>query len=88
MPPAPVCIILEDDAILVDRFVDRLESLLEEMPHDFHFCLLGYSRPGSFAEVLSTCGYSNISLVSHWLCVILGGGTLFVERVTSLWPCG
>jgi GR25 family glycosyltransferase involved in LPS biosynthesis len=45
MDPAPVCVILEDDAILVDRFVDRLSSLLEELPRDFHFCSLGYSRP-------------------------------------------
>jgi GR25 family glycosyltransferase involved in LPS biosynthesis len=45
MDPAPVCVILEDDAILVDRFGDRLSSLLEELPRDFHFCSLGYSRP-------------------------------------------
>jgi hypothetical protein len=45
MPPAPVCVILEDDAILVDRFADRLSALLEELPRDFHFCSLGYSRP-------------------------------------------
>jgi len=45
MPPVPVCVILEDDAILVDRFVDRLEDLLAELPRDFHFCSIGYSRP-------------------------------------------
>jgi GR25 family glycosyltransferase involved in LPS biosynthesis len=45
MDPAPVCVVLEDDAILVDRFVDRLSSLLEELPRDFHFCSLGYGRP-------------------------------------------
>lgn len=45
MPPTPVCVILEDDAVLVDRFVDRLSTLLEELPRDFHFCSLGYSRP-------------------------------------------
>ncbi|KAL3938840.1 MAG: hypothetical protein SGBAC_006317 [Bacillariaceae sp.] len=45
MPPAPVCIILEDDAILVDRFADRLHALLEELPRDFHFVSIGYSRP-------------------------------------------
>ena len=38
MDPAPVCVILEDDAILVDRFADRLSSLLEELPRDIHFC--------------------------------------------------
>jgi hypothetical protein len=45
MPPVPVCVILEDDAMIVDRFVDRLEELLRELPRDFHFCSLGYSRP-------------------------------------------
>ena len=47
MPPSPVSVILEDDAILVDRFVDRLHALLQELPRDFHFCSLGYSRPMS-----------------------------------------
>ena len=41
----PVCVILEDDAVLVDRFADRLSALLEELPRDFHFCSIGYSRP-------------------------------------------
>mmetsp|Transcript_5049 Transcript_5049/g.9175 ORF Transcript_5049/g.9175 Transcript_5049/m.9175 type:complete len:192 (+) Transcript_5049:1801-2376(+) len=45
MDPAPVCVILEDDAVLVDRFAERLANLLEELPRDFHFCSLGYSRP-------------------------------------------
>jgi GR25 family glycosyltransferase involved in LPS biosynthesis len=45
MDPAPVCVILEDDAILVDRFADRLERVLAELPRDFHFCSLGYGRP-------------------------------------------
>lgn len=45
MAPSAVCVILEDDAILVDRFVDRLDALLHELPRDFHFCSLGYSRP-------------------------------------------
>lgn len=47
MPPSPVCLIMEDDAILVDRFTDRLEEVLTELPRDFHFCSLGYSRPKS-----------------------------------------
>ena len=45
MPPAPVCVIMEDDAVLVDRFRDRLDSLLSQLPRDFHFCSLGYGRP-------------------------------------------
>ena len=45
MSPAPVCVIMEDDAVLVDRFRDRLASLLSQLPRDFHFCSLGYGRP-------------------------------------------
>lgn len=45
MDPVPVCVILEDDALLVDQFRDRLEKILLELPRDFHFCSLGYSRP-------------------------------------------
>jgi hypothetical protein len=45
MPPAPVCVILEDDAILVDDFSLRLKALLKELPRDFQYCALGYSRP-------------------------------------------
>lgn len=43
--PAPCCVVLEDDACLCDRFSERLEALLEELPRDFHFCSIGYSRP-------------------------------------------
>jgi hypothetical protein len=42
MPPTPVCVILEDDAMLVDQFQDRLAKILKELPRDFHFCSLGY----------------------------------------------
>ena len=45
MPPSPVCVILEDDAVLEDRFAEKLADLLKELPRDFHFCSLGYSRP-------------------------------------------
>lgn len=47
IPPAPVCVILEDDAVLVDHFAEKLADLLKELPRDFHFCSLGYSRPKS-----------------------------------------
>lgn len=43
--PSPCCVILEDDACLCDRFAERLEALLDELPRDFHLCSLGYSRP-------------------------------------------
>ena len=45
MLPCPVCIILEDDAMLVDRFSERLGLLLSELPRDFHYCSIGFSRP-------------------------------------------
>ena len=47
MLPSPVCVILEDDAILCDRFADRLGELLNDLPRDFHFCSIGYGRPKS-----------------------------------------
>lgn len=42
MAPSPVCIVLEDDAILIDQFNEKLSSILKELPRDFHFCSLGY----------------------------------------------
>jgi hypothetical protein len=45
MSPAPVCVIMEDDAILTDDFSMRLKALLKELPRDFHYCALGYGRP-------------------------------------------
>jgi hypothetical protein len=47
MEPSPVCLILEDDAVLVERFRERLEEVLLELPRDFHFFSLGYGRPKS-----------------------------------------
>jgi GR25 family glycosyltransferase involved in LPS biosynthesis len=44
-PATPVALILEDDAILVDRFSDRLDELLGELPRDFHYCAIGYAKP-------------------------------------------
>jgi len=44
-PPTPVALVLEDDAILSNRFADRLEQVLQELPRDFHYCALGYARP-------------------------------------------
>ena len=42
MPPTPVCVIFEDDAMLVDQFNDKLSAILKELPRDFHFCSIGY----------------------------------------------
>jgi len=61
IPPCPVALVLEDDATLVDRFQDRLEQLLEELPRDFHFCALGYARPKE-APLLDIPGCQHIKL--------------------------
>ncbi len=60
-PPCPVALVLEDDATLVDRFQDRLEQLLEELPRDFHFCALGYAKPKE-APLLDIPGCKHIKL--------------------------
>ena len=62
LPPTPVCVILEDDAILCARFRDRLDKLLKELPRDFHFCSIGYSRPKS-APILPFT--SQVGIPSH-----------------------
>lgn len=61
MPPCPVALVLEDDATLVDRFQDRLDQLLEELPRDFHYCALGYAKPKE-APVLDIPGCQHIKL--------------------------
>lgn len=47
LPPTPVCLVLEDDAHVVDDFCAALHTVLAELPRDFHYCALGYSRPKS-----------------------------------------
>ncbi len=61
MPPCPVTLVLEDDATLVDRFQDRLDQLLEELPRDFHYCALGYAKPKE-APLLDIPGCRHIKL--------------------------
>ena len=90
MPPTPVCVILEDDAILVDRFADRLSALLEELPRDFHFCSIGYSRPKTapIAKYAYTRGHSILYLVLDWLHSILGGSKASHRLVARSRTCG
>ena len=54
-------LVLEDDAVLVDRFQERLDQLLEELPRDFHYCALGYARPKE-APLLEIPGCEYIKL--------------------------
>jgi hypothetical protein len=101
MSPAAVVVILEDDAILVDRFRERLDELLKELPRDFHFCSIGYSRPKT-APIIpysSQCGipshlfYMTGYLLSHSgaeyllsLLPVVGPVDAFVGlKMTSNW---
>ena len=77
--PTPVCLILEDDAILVDRFSERLSTLLNELPTDFHCCLIGYSRPKN-APILKYSKHLGIP-TSTWY---LTGYILSLEGVQLL----
>eukprot|EP00536_Pseudo-nitzschia_multiseries_P006797 jgi/Psemu1/193922/e_gw1.149.25.1 len=61
IPPCPVSLILEDDAIMVDRFRDRLDELLRELPRDFHYCALGYAKPKE-APLVDLPGCEHIKL--------------------------
>jgi GR25 family glycosyltransferase involved in LPS biosynthesis len=61
MPPTPVALVLEDDAICVDRFKDRLEEVLQELPRDFHYCAIGYAKPKE-APLVDIPGCEHIKL--------------------------
>lgn len=71
-PPTPVALILEDDAILVDRFVDRLDEVLRELPRDFHYCAVGYARPKN--APLVDCPAATTSAAAAAEATALGGG--------------
>jgi hypothetical protein len=62
MEPSSVCVILEDDALFVERFRERLAEVLLELPRDFHFCSIGYGRPKS-APILPYGKY--VGIPSH-----------------------
>ena len=61
MSPTPVALVLEDDAICVDRFKDRLEEVLQELPRDFHYCAIGYAKPRE-APLVDIPGCEHIKL--------------------------
>lgn len=61
IPPTPVAVVLEDDAICVDRFKDRLEEVLQELPRDFHYCAIGYAKPKE-APLVDVPGCKHIKL--------------------------
>ena len=88
MPPAPVCLIMEDDAILVDGFVDRLREVLRELPRDFHFCSLGYSRPRS-APVVPCSSHVGIPSMLWYLTGYLvspGGAKYLLDSLPVVGP--
>ena len=88
MNPTPVCVILEDDAILVDGFVDRLDSLLAEIPRDFHFCSLGYGRPKT-APLLPYSSQLGIPTFLWYLTgyiISLDGAKYLLEKLPVVGP--
>lgn len=88
MPPAPVCIILEDDAILVDRFRERLAELLVELPRDFHFCSLGYGRPKTAPIVpyATHCGIPSHQFYLTGYVLSLAGAHYLLESLPVVGP--
>lgn len=88
MPPTPVCVILEDDAILVDRFTDRLDEILYELPRDFHFCSLGYSRPKS-APIVPFSDHIGIPSMLWYLtgyCISAAGAQYLLDTLPVVGP--
>jgi hypothetical protein len=89
MPPTPVCVILEDDAILVDRFTDRLlDEILRELPRDFHFCSLGYSRPKS-APIVPYSDHIGIPSMLWYLtgyCISAAGAQYLLDALPVVGP--
>lgn len=81
LPPAPVCVILEDDAILADDFAKKLQVLLKELPRDFHYCALGYGRPKT-APIVSFSGTLGIPTCQWYLTgyVLSLAGTEYLQK--------
>lgn len=82
--PAPVVLILEDDAILVDRFVDRLEDLLQELPRDFHYCAIGYARPKTapLVDLTPPCKHIKLPTMTWYLTgyLLSGAGARYLLK--------
>ena len=88
MPPAPVCVILEDDAILADRFAERLADVLKELPRDFHLCSIGYSRPKSAPIVpfSSKLGIPSMLWYLTGYCLSEEGANYLLESLPVVGP--
>eukprot|EP00977_Amphora_coffeiformis_P007157 scaffold1562_cov170-Amphora_coffeaeformis.AAC.10 len=65
MAPAPVCLVLEDDAHVVEDFCSVLDSLLEDLPRDFQYCALGYSRPKAAPILIPWASRPRVGIPSH-----------------------
>ena len=88
MAPAPVCVVMEDDAILVDGFKEKLAAVLEELPRDFHYCSLGYSRPRS-APIVPLTGSVGVPTMLWYLtgyCVSLAGAQYLLDSLPVVGP--
>ena len=88
MGPVPVCVILEDDAVLVDRFRDRLATLLCELPRDFHFCSLGYGRPKNapMIEFSETVGIPTFLWYMTGYILSMEGARLLLDGLPVVGP--
>ena len=88
MGPAPVCVIMEDDAVLVDRFRDRLATLLCELPRDFHFCSLGYGRPKNapMIEFSETVGIPTFLWYMTGYILSMEGARLLLDGLPVVGP--
>ena len=90
LPPTPVFLVLEDDAILVDRFVDRLDKVLEELPRDFHYCSVGYAKPkeGPLVDVPG-CQHIKLPTMTWYLTGYLlsaAGARYLIQRLPVVGP--
>jgi GR25 family glycosyltransferase involved in LPS biosynthesis len=86
--PSPCCVVLEDDACLCDRFSERLDALLEELPRDFHFCSIGYSRPqrAPIVEYSSQLGIPSCLWYLTGYIISLEGANYLLESLPVVGP--
>ena len=88
MPPSAVCLILEDDAVLVDRFRQKLSDLLKELPRDFHFCSLGFGRPKTapIAKYGTYCGIPSHLFYMTGYLLSESGAEYLLDRLPIVGP--
>ena len=90
LPVCPVAMVLEDDAVLVERFQYRLDQLLKELPRDFHYCALGYAKPKEAPLVdIPGCKYIKLPTMTWYLTGYLlsqAGAQYLLDRLPIVGP--